>query len=425
MFAMTASDSLRSRKSGPPVWRLVLLLGLLDTFGPLGIDMYLPAFPQIEQQLQAPPGAMPQTLSVFLLGLAIGQLICGPVSDWLGRRVPLLYGSAAFALASAGCVLAGSIESLILARFIMGLAGATGMVIARAVVRDMFDETESAQVYSLLMLVIGIAPIVSPSVGSWLMTFGDWTLIFWSMALFGLVCGVAVLFDLPETLPVERRVVPSLPKVFRQYGKMLVDFRYLGYTLPAGLALGEIFAYVATAPNLFMKMFGLSPTLFTIAFAGNAMGLIGMAQVNRRLTRRMSSHAILTCAALANAVVTLLLALLAWTHFGGMPLFLVALFFSLGTLGLILPNAGAAAMAPYPDHAGAASALLGTLQFVVGSVTGALVGFLDDGTPRPMALIICGCGLLCATIVQLAERRRRQQAAGFEPAPALAVDCDV
>src|ERR1700678_649042 len=167
--------------SADPALRFIILLGLLDAFGPLGIDMYLPAFPAIERDLTAPAGAMQLTLSLFLAGLAIGQLICGPISDRVGRRLPLLYGSAAFAVASLTCAFARSIEALILARFVMGLAGSTGMVIARAVVRDSFEEADSSRIYSMLMLVIGIAPIISPSIGGWLMQLAGWGSIFWAL----------------------------------------------------------------------------------------------------------------------------------------------------------------------------------------------------------------------------------------------------
>jgi MFS transporter, DHA1 family, multidrug resistance protein len=166
---VTLSPSHRELASTDPALRFIILLGLLDAFGPLGIDMYLPAFPQIEHDLNAHGGAMQLTLSLFLAGLAIGQLICGPISDRVGRRLPLLYGSAAFALASLTCAFTRSIEALILARFVMGLAGSTGMVVARAVVRDSFEEADSSRIYSMLMLVIGIAPIISPSIGGWLM----------------------------------------------------------------------------------------------------------------------------------------------------------------------------------------------------------------------------------------------------------------
>jgi DHA1 family bicyclomycin/chloramphenicol resistance-like MFS transporter len=203
---MPIADLATIRRETPsPLFRFILLLGLLDAFGPLGIDMYLPAFPMIEQDLHAQGGAMQLTLSLFLAGLGVGQLVCGPISDRVGRRAPLLYGAAAFAAASVLCAFARSIETLIIARFVMGLAGATGMVVARAVVRDSFEEADSSRIYSMLMLVIGVAPILSPSVGGWLMGFGGWGSIFWALAGFACICGVAVAVDLPETLPHARR----------------------------------------------------------------------------------------------------------------------------------------------------------------------------------------------------------------------------
>jgi MFS transporter, DHA1 family, multidrug resistance protein len=391
--------------SADPALRFIILLGLLDAFGPLGIDMYLPAFPAIERDLTAPAGAMQLTLSVFLAGLAIGQLICGPISDRVGRRLPLLYGSAAFALASLTCAFTRSIEALILARFVMGLAGATGMVVARAVVRDSFEEADSSRIYSMLMLVIGIAPIISPSVGGWLLQMGGWGTIFWALAGFACVCGVAVAVDLPETHPLSRRSRDSVGTIFRRYAALIVDRRFIGYAAPVSLALGLIFAYVASAPSVFMQIFKLSPTAFSLIFASNAIGLIGAAQVNRWLTRHYDTHAILRTASLVNAMTALLLPVLAWTGAGGFPAFFADIFLCLMTVGLILPNATAAVMAPFPEQAGVASALLGMLQFSVGAATGALVGLFHDGTARPMAFGMAGCAIISLLITILSERR--------------------
>jgi DHA1 family bicyclomycin/chloramphenicol resistance-like MFS transporter len=388
-----------------PALRFIILLGLLDAFGPLGIDMYLPAFPRIERDLNAPAGAMQLTLSLFLAGLAIGQLICGPISDRVGRRMPLLYGSAAFALASLTCAFAGSIEALILARFIMGLAGSTGMVIARAVVRDSFEEADSARIYSMLMLVIGIAPIISPSVGGWLMQIGGWGSIFWALAGFACICGVAVAIDLPETHPPLRRNRDSVATIFRRYAALFVDRRFIGYAAPVSLALGLIFAYVASAPSVFMQIFNLSPRAFAFIFASNAIGLIGAAQVNRWLTRHYDTHAILRAASLVNALTALFLPVLAWTGIGGFPAFFADIFLCLMTVGLILPNATAAVMAPFPEQAGVASALLGMLQFSVGAATGALVGLFHDGTARPMAFTMAGCAAISFVITVISENR--------------------
>ncbi len=387
-------------------FRLIVLLGLLDAFGPLGIDMYLPAFPRIEQDFGVQGGAMKLTLSLFVAGLAIGQLICGPISDRIGRRLPLIWGSVAFAVASVLCAFVQSIEMLILARFVMGLAGATGMVVARAVVRDTFNESESARVYSLLMLVIGVAPILSPSLGNWLMAFGDWQIIFWALGAFACVCAVGVLIDLPETHPPERRQRESLGSVVPQYASLALDRRFLVYASPASLSLGLVFTYVASAPSLFMQNFGLSPNAFSLLFAANAIGLIGAAQVNRWLARWYSTHTILRAAVTVNALSALLLPGLAWTGFGGTPAFLAAIFVCLSAVGLVMPNATAAVMAPYADRAGVASALLGMFQFTVGAIMGTAVGILHDGTAMPMALAMALCATLGCVILLCGEGSR-------------------
>jgi MFS transporter, DHA1 family, multidrug resistance protein len=407
LATLLPTSSHRELVSASPGIRFIVLLGLLDAFGPLGIDMYLPAFPHIEQGLRAQAGAMQLTLSLFLAGLAIGQLICGPISDRVGRRLPLLYGSAAFAVASVACAYARSIEALIAARFIMGLAGSTGMVVARAVVRDTFEESDSSRIYSMLMLVIGIAPIISPSVGGWLLQLGGWGSIFWALAGFACVCGAAVAIDLPETLPVERRNRDSITTVFRRYGALLVDLRYMGYAAPVSLALGLIFAYVASSPSLFMQYYKLSPTAFSLLFASNAVGLIGAAQVNRWLTRHYDTHAILRAASIVNALAALMLPVLACTGIGGFPAIFADLFLCLMTVGLILPNATAAVMAPYPHQAGVASALLGMLQFSVGAATGALVGLFHDGTGRPMAFTMASCAAISLVITLASERMNK------------------
>jgi DHA1 family bicyclomycin/chloramphenicol resistance-like MFS transporter len=370
--------------------------------------MYLPAFPEISRDLNAAGGRVELTLSLFLAGLAIGQLICGPISDRVGRRKPLIFGAAAFATASVVCAFTRSIEALIVARFVMGLAGATGMVIARAVVRDVYEEADSARVYSMLMLVIGIAPIISPTLGSWVMTLGGWPAIFWSLALFACVCGVGVLFDMPETLAEGRRDREPAAAIVPRYARVLADRRFLGRAIPCSLALGMIFAYVTAAPSMFLNHFQLSKGQFNVVFAGNAVGLIGAAQVNRWLSRRFDTHAILRWASVVNSIAAVLAAVLAWTGVGGFPAFVPMLFLSLAMIGLILPNAAAAVMAPFPDHAGVASALLGALQFAIGAAAGAMVGISSDGTPRAMALTMACFATTSLAVSTVVERRRAQ-----------------
>ncbi len=402
---LTSLPTAEASRSG---LRFIVLLGLLDAFGPLGIDMYLPAFPRIEQDLGVQGGMMKLTLSFFVAGLAIGQLICGPISDRVGRRLPLLWGTGSFAVASVLCAFVRSIEMLILARFVMGLAGATGMVVARAVVRDSFNESQSARVYSLLMLVIGIAPIISPSVGDWLMQFGGWRIIFWALGAFACICGLAVAIDLPETHPTDRREREPFLSIMPRYAALAVDRRFLAYAAPAALALGLIFAYVASAPSLFMQRYGLSSRAFSLLFATNAIGLIGSAQFNHWLTKRYDTHSILRTAALVCMASSLLLPVLAWTEIGGMTAFFVTIFVCLSTVGLILPNATAAVMAPFAEEAGVASALLGMLQFAVAAVTGSVVGIFHDGTSRPMAVLMAACATLAFLILLAGERQRHR-----------------
>ena len=221
------------------------------------------------------------------------------------------------------------------------------------------------------------------------------------------MCGAAVAIDLPETHPVERRNRDSITTVFRRYGALLVDLRYMGYAAPVSLALGLIFAYVASSPSLFMQYYKLSPTAFSLLFASNAVGLIGAAQVNRWLTRHYDTHAILRAASIVNALAALMLPVLSCTGIGGFPAIFLDLFLCLMTVGLILPNATAAVMAPYPHQAGVASALLGMLQFSVGAATGAVVGLFHDGTARPMALTMASCAAISLVITLAGERMNR------------------
>jgi DHA1 family bicyclomycin/chloramphenicol resistance-like MFS transporter len=385
-----------------------VLLGALTAFSPLAIDMYLPAFPQIERDLKAPAGTVPLTLSLFLAGLAVGQLVCGPISDRLGRRRPLLVGCAGFAVAAVLCGLARSIEELIASRFLMGMAGAAGLVIARAVVRDRFNEHESARIFSMMMLVVGVAPVLAPTIGGQLLAHWGWRAIFWVLAACGIACGAAVALDLRESLPHDRRTRTSLAAVPRQYGMLLVDGRFLGYALAIGFASGLLFAYITGSPFAFIQLHGVSPRAFGIYFASNAVGMFGAAQVNRMLLRRYSSHTILKRASAVNAVAGVLLVLIVATGFGGFAAFFAALFACMTTLGLILPNATAAALVPFARQAGTASALLGMLQYALGAGAGAVVSLLHNGTALPMAGTVVCCGLCGSLVLAVGERQRNR-----------------
>ncbi len=379
---------------------LVVLLGALTAFGPLGIDMYLPAFPQIADALGAPIGAVQLTLPVFLAGMAAGQILYGPLSDRFGRRAPLIAGCLAFAAASAACALAGSAGALIVSRFLMGLGGAVGLVVARAVVRDLYDESESARVYSLMMLVMGLAPVLAPALGGLLLLAFRWESIFWVQAAFGVGCAVAVAAALPETLAAHHRARAHPGFIARRFAFLLGQRAFVGFALTTACCSGILFAYISGSPFVFIELFGVSPQLFGVFFGANAVGLFSAAQLNHWLLRRWSPRRILGAAFAVNATAALLLAAATAGGIGGFALFFGLLFVCVATLGLLLPNAVAAAMQPFPEMAGSASALLGMLQYALGATTGALVGFLHDGTALPMALVVVAAS--CAGALALA-----------------------
>ena len=386
---------------------LVVLLGALTAFGPLAIDMYLPAFPQMAAALGAPIGAVQLTLPVFLAGMAAGQIVYGPLSDRYGRRAPLIAGCLAFAAASAACALAGSAGALIVSRFLMGLGGAVGLVVARAVVRDLYDESESARVYSLMMLVMGLAPVLAPALGALLLLAFTWESIFWVQALFGIACAIAVAAALPETLAAHHRARAHPGFIARRFAFLLGQRAYLGYALTTACCSGILFAYISGSPFVFIELFGVSPQQFGLYFGANAIGLFSAAQLNHWLLRRYTPRQVLGRAFAVNVAAAALLVGAAVSGAGGFALFYPLLFVCVATLGLLLPNAVAAAMQPFPEMAGSASALLGMLQYALGATTGALVGFLHDGTALPMAGVVAAAACAGALALALLTRPSR------------------
>lgn len=373
---------------------MVLILGALTAFASLSIDMYLPAFPRIAQDLQVPFGTVQMSLSAFLFGTAAGQALYGPLSDCWGRRRPLLFGLALFIAASIGCAFAESAGALIAWRLAMALGGAAGMVISRAVVRDLCDATESARIYSLLMLVMGVSPILAPMVGGQLLLVTGWRGIFALLATIGLTCLAAVTLGLPESMPEERRSGGNISSFLGLYGRLLRDRRFTPYAVAVGCVAGVNFAYITGSPFVFIELNGVSPQHFGLFFGVNAFGLVGCSQLNRRLLRRYTPRQILNVAFPIHAVAALLLALCGVSGLGGFYVIPPLLFVCLATAGFLFPNLTALAMTPFGAVAGSASALLGTLQFSIGGGAGALVGLLHNGTTIPMTATVAVCGLL-------------------------------
>lgn len=374
--------------------RMVLILGALTAFGPMSIDMYLPAFPGIAHDLGVSLGTVQLSISAFLFGSAGGQLFYGPLADRFGRRGPLLGGVALYIVAALGCASVRTGEGLLFWRMVMAVGGGAGMVISRAVVRDLYDTAEAAKMFSLLMLVMGVAPILAPIVGGQLLLITGWRGIFGFLGVFGVASMVASLVALPESLPPERRVRNPLGGIFAAYGRLLLNSGYMRYALALGCVAGITFAYISGAPLFFIELHGISPQHFGLFFGANSFGLIGASQVNRRLLRRFSALRILKAAFAVNAVAVLLLVASLMTGVGGFFSQGILIFVCICMTGLLYPNVTALALAPFGREAGSASALLGTIQYTLGASAGALVGMCHNSTALPMAVSMAICGVV-------------------------------
>ena len=386
-----------NKPENKPTTGLILVLGLLTAFGPMSIDMYLPAFPVIAKDFGVPVSSVQYTLASFNVGIALGQLIYGPLADQLGRKPNLMAGLALYALASIGCMLANSVESMIALRFLQAIGGCTGMVITRAIVRDKYHGNQSAKVFSTLMLIMGVAPILAPTVGSLVLEAFRWEYIFGLLALIGFGTLLYVAFFLPETLTPEKRNPVSLRNSFRTYRQLLKDRQFVGYSLTAGM-IQSLFAYITGSAFVFTQLFHLTSQQYSILFGLNAVGIIGGSQLNHKLLLRYSFGQILHRITFFNLAAALTLLLFAYTGWFGIYGLAIPLFLTLSTVGLAMPNATAGALEKHAAHAGTASALVGTLQFSCGALAAVAVSAFANYTALPMAGVIASCSLLAFLI---------------------------
>ena len=371
---------------------LILVLGAVVAIGPLSIDLYLPAFPRLQTDFSTDASSVQFTLAAFFVGIALGQLLYGPISDRFGRRVPLILGLAAYSLASLACAMSESIEVLVFWRFIQAMTGCAGMVIARAVVRDLCTPQEMARVLSLLVLVMGVAPILAPFIGSLVMSWFDWPAMFVLLAAFGALCALLVMVGVPESLDVRRREPAlSLGSAMINYRHVLTHRRFMGYALSGGVAQAGMFAYISASSFVFIEGFGLSSSQFAILFGANAFGLILASQVNRAMLERFRAQSVLGYALGTYAVSALLMSIMAVTGVGGVWGVIPPLWLCLACLGFTFPNSTAAAMAPFGDRAGTASAMMGTMQFAIAGVVSAGVGHFGGHGAVPMAVVMTVC----------------------------------
>jgi DHA1 family bicyclomycin/chloramphenicol resistance-like MFS transporter len=369
-------------------WGLVVLLGGLTAMGPLAIDMYLPSLPAIGTNLHATASETQATVSAFLAGMALGQLFYGPASDRMGRRAPILFGVVIYVAASVACGLALSPGMLIATRFLQALGACAGGVVARAVVRDRFTHTETARMLSLLMLIMGLAPILAPLLGGAFLGLGGWRLNFWFMASFGVAVGLAALWRLTESRSEETTAHAASETPLQAYLALMREPRLVGYALAGALNGATLFTYIASSPDLLIKTYGIPPAAFGWVFGLNAVGIIGSNQVNRFLLRRRTPDQVLARSSVVAVGVGVLLMIAAATGIGERWSVLPLLFLLLSTYGFLGGNTMAGALNVDPRRAGAISALMGAVSFGTGAVASAAAGVLHDGTPRPMALVM-------------------------------------
>jgi DHA1 family bicyclomycin/chloramphenicol resistance-like MFS transporter len=386
--------------------RMLLIVGALAAFGPLCLDMYLPALPRIGQDLHTSASAVQLSLTACLLGLGLGQILVGPLSDRFGRRRPLLLGMAAFIGASAACAASPGIEALIGLRFVQGLGGAAGIVIGQAVVRDQYSGTAAARFFSLLLLVTGAGPILAPQIGAELLHLGSWRVMFVTLAVAGAILMLIATFRLPETLPVERRNPGGLIQTLSVMRSVATDRNFLVNALACGFGFGTVFAYLAGSSFVLENVYGLSPQVFSLVFASNAVGMILGSQVNGHVVRRVGSARLLTGGLLGLSTAALVLLVLVVTDRDSLAGVLSCMFLVMTSLGFVGPNATALALNDFPHAAGSASALLGFLRFGIGAAVAPLVGLGGDHDVLPLAVVMAACGLV-AIGVRLVLRPKR------------------
>lgn len=385
--------------------QLVLVLGGLIALGPLTIDMYLPAFPSIADELNASDSSVQLTLTGMLGGLAVGQLIIGPLSDAFGRRRPLLIGVVTHAAASVLCALAPSIYVLSGVRVLQGFAGAAISVVAMAMVRDLFSGVAVARLMSRLMLVIGLAPILAPSLGGLILQLTTWRGIFGVLAVAAVLLTLVALFGIRETLPAERRRPANLRSTLATYRSLLRDRTFVALVLIGGLMLSAVFAYVSGSSFVLQNGYGLDERSFGLVFGANAVGLTVASQLNPALIKRFSVVNVLTGATLVAACAAASLVVAGATGWFGLAGVLLPLALIVASCGLSLPNTPALALTRHGEAAGTAAAMLGAVQFGVGAVVAPLVGLSGSGSAVPMGAVMLGVTLLASALIFGVVRR--------------------
>lgn len=371
----------------------ILILGGLATISPFSIDMYLPGFTAIAKDLNTSIDKVQLSLTSYILGISIGQLFYGPLLDRFGRRKPLYVGLIIYILASIGCAFTYSVESLILMRLFQAIGGCVGMVAAQALVRDLFPVNKSAQVFSLIILVIAVSPMIAPTLGGYVTASIGWHWVFIILAVIALIMVVAVYFFLPTGKKPDPSISLRPKAVLANYFEVSKQPQFLIYTLAGGIAMAGPFAYIVGSSDVYMNIYHLSEKQYGWAFAFVAFGMIGTTQLNHLLLKRYHSEKLIKVALVHQSIVGLVLLIGTWYNWYGLYGFTALIFLFVAGHGIMSPNTTALSMAPFTKHAGSASALLGSFRLGVGAFVSALVSILHDGTSFPMAAIMLVCAL--------------------------------
>ena len=383
---------------------LIIVLGLLSAIGPFSIDMYLPGFPSIAENLHTTVAHVSLSLSSFFIGISAGQFLYGPLLDRYGRKKPLYFGISLYLIASVGCAFADSANDLIILRFLQAIGSCSGMVASRAMVRDLFAVQDNAKIFSLLMLVVGVSPIIAPTLGGYLTATVGWRFIFATLALMSVFILAAVHFILPESRQPNpdhslrpRPIVLSFVGIFKEP-------QFYTYAFTGAIATSGLYAYIAGSPYVFMELFKVSEKQYGWIFALVAMGLIGSSQLNSVLLRAYKSEQIIRVALACQAFIGL--SLFVGTIFGALELFstIFLIFIYLCCQGFIFPNSSALSLAPFTTNAGSASALLGGIQMSIGALTSALVSFLSNHTALPMTGVMASCSVTAFITLMIGSR---------------------
>ena len=373
----------------------VAILSALMAFTSLSTDIYLPAMPVMAAELQ---GDIELTITGFLIGFALAQLVWGPISDHLGRRLPLFIGMVLFVIGSLGCARSTSIGEIVFWRIFQAMGACTGPMLARAMIRDLFSRTRAAQMLSTLIIVMAIAPIAGPLMGGQIIRFTSWHAIFGLLAVIGVLMFLSLYF-LPETLPVEKRAPASLSGAFRNYMALLKNAPFMHYTLSLTFFYVAAYAFITGSPRVYISYYGIDPQYYGWLFAVNIVGVMGMSVINRKLVQRHPLDTLLKAAVTVATLAVVMLAVMVKLHLGGIIAVVIGVFLFFSMNGIIAATSTAAALDEVPGMAGSASALIGSLQYGSGIVSSLLLALFNDGTPWTMAWIMALFTLASAAII--------------------------